>query len=88
MVKLRIATGVGLLLFMATMIGGPVRVSHAQDGGAVFFRGRVRSAIDYSISALRGNSHAKSNRWSGAGNDGFSPLPAMSGDSVGLSSRE
>ena len=33
MMKLRIATGVGLLLFMATMIGGPVRVSHAQDGG-------------------------------------------------------
>ena len=31
MMKLRIATGVGLLLFMATMIGGPVRVSHAQD---------------------------------------------------------
>jgi hypothetical protein len=31
MMKLRIATGVGLLLFMTTMIGGPVRVSHAQD---------------------------------------------------------
>ena len=31
MMKLRIATGLGFLLFMATMIGGPVRVSHAQD---------------------------------------------------------
>jgi hypothetical protein len=33
MMKLRIATGVGLLLFMATMIGGPVRASQAQDDG-------------------------------------------------------
>jgi hypothetical protein len=31
MMKLRIATRLGLLLFMATMIGGPVRVSQAQD---------------------------------------------------------
>ena len=31
MMKLRIATGLGLVLFMATMIGGPVRVSNAQD---------------------------------------------------------
>ena len=31
MIKLRIATGLGLILFMATMIGGPVRVSQAQD---------------------------------------------------------
>jgi hypothetical protein len=30
MMKLRIATGLGLLLFIATMIGGPVRVSPAQ----------------------------------------------------------
>jgi len=35
MMKLRIATGLGLLLFMATMIGGPVRVSQAQDDGGV-----------------------------------------------------
>jgi hypothetical protein len=35
MMKLRIATGVGLLLFMATMIGGPAGMSRAQagDGG-------------------------------------------------------
>ena len=35
MMKLCIATGLGLLLLMATMIGGPVRMSHAQahDGG-------------------------------------------------------
>jgi hypothetical protein len=31
MMKLRIATGLGLLLIVATMIGGPVRVSQAQD---------------------------------------------------------
>ena len=31
MMKLRIAAGLGLVLFMATMIGGPVRVSQAQD---------------------------------------------------------
>ena len=31
MMKLRIATGLGLVLFMASMISGPVRVSHAQD---------------------------------------------------------
>ena len=31
MMKLRIATGLGLVLLMATMIGGPVRVSQAQD---------------------------------------------------------
>ena len=35
MMKLRIATGLGLLLFMATMIGGPVRVSQAQDDEGV-----------------------------------------------------
>jgi len=35
MMKLRIATGLGLVLFMATMIGGPVRVSQAQDDGGV-----------------------------------------------------
>src|SRR5713101_816959 len=35
MMKLHIATGLGLVLFMATMIGGPVRVSHAQDDGGV-----------------------------------------------------
>ena len=31
MMRLRIAAGLGLVLFMATMIGGQVRVSHAQD---------------------------------------------------------
>jgi len=31
LMKLRIATGLGLLLIMATMIRGPVRVSQAQD---------------------------------------------------------
>ncbi len=31
MMKLRIAIGLGLVIFMATMIGGPVRVSQAQD---------------------------------------------------------
>jgi len=31
MMKLRIAIGFGLVLFMATMIAGPVRVSQAQD---------------------------------------------------------
>jgi hypothetical protein len=31
LMKLRIGTRLGLLLFMATMIGGAVRVSHAQD---------------------------------------------------------
>jgi len=31
--KLRIATGLGLILVMATMIGGPVRVSRAEDDG-------------------------------------------------------
>ena len=31
MMKLLIATGLGLVLFMATMVGGPVKVSHAQD---------------------------------------------------------
>ena len=37
MIKLRIATGVGLLLFMATMACGPVGMSRAQakDGGGV-----------------------------------------------------
>ncbi len=35
MMKLRIATGLGLVLFMATMIGGPVRVSQAQDDEGV-----------------------------------------------------
>jgi hypothetical protein len=40
MMKLRMATGVGLLLFMATMIGVPVRLSqaHAHDDGG-FRRG-------------------------------------------------
>src|SRR5713101_4674906 len=35
MIKLRIATGLGLLLLMATLIGGPVGTSRAQagDGG-------------------------------------------------------
>ena len=33
MIKLRIATGLGLVLFMATMIGGPVRVSQAGEDG-------------------------------------------------------
>jgi hypothetical protein len=35
MTKLRDATGLGLLLFMATMVGGPVVMSRAQahDGG-------------------------------------------------------
>ena len=33
MMKLRIATGLGLLLFMATMIGGPVGMSQAGDRG-------------------------------------------------------
>ncbi len=31
--KLRIATGLGLSLFAATVVGGPVRVSQAQSGG-------------------------------------------------------
>jgi hypothetical protein len=31
LMKLRLATGLGLLILMATLIGGPVRVSHAQD---------------------------------------------------------
>jgi len=31
LMKLRIATGLGLVLFMATMIGGPAGVSQAQD---------------------------------------------------------
>jgi len=35
LMKLRIATGLGLLLFMATMIGGPVGVSQAQDDQGV-----------------------------------------------------
>jgi len=35
MMKLRIATGLGFLLFMATMVGGPVRVSQAQDDEGV-----------------------------------------------------
>jgi hypothetical protein len=33
LMKLRIATGLGLLLFLTTMIGGTVRVSNAQDDG-------------------------------------------------------
>jgi hypothetical protein len=35
LMKLRIATVLGLVLFMATMIGGPVRVSQAQDDEGV-----------------------------------------------------
>ena len=35
MMKVRIAIGFGLVLFMATMIGGPVKVSQAQDDGGV-----------------------------------------------------
>jgi hypothetical protein len=35
MMKVRIAIGFGLVLFMATMIGGPVRVSQAQDDEGV-----------------------------------------------------
>ena len=35
LVKLRIATGLGLLLLMATIVGGPVRVSHAQADDTV-----------------------------------------------------
>ena len=35
MIKLRIATGVGLLLFMATMFCGPVGMSQAQTNGGV-----------------------------------------------------
>src|SRR6266849_286916 len=35
MMKPRMATGLALLLFMATMIGGPVRVSQAQDDQGV-----------------------------------------------------
>ncbi len=35
LMKLRIATVLGLVLFMATMIGGPVRVSRAQDDQGV-----------------------------------------------------
>jgi hypothetical protein len=31
MMKVRIATGLGLVLLMAAMVGGPVRVSQAQD---------------------------------------------------------
>ena len=35
MMKLRIATGLGLVIFMATMIGGPVGVTQAQDDEGV-----------------------------------------------------
>jgi hypothetical protein len=35
MMKLRIATGLGLVLFMATVVGGLVRASHAKDDGGV-----------------------------------------------------
>jgi hypothetical protein len=35
LMKLRIATGLGLVLLVATMIGGPVRVSQAQDDEGV-----------------------------------------------------
>src|SRR5713226_2103288 len=35
LMKLRIATGLGLVLLMATMVGGPVRVSQAQDDQGV-----------------------------------------------------
>src|SRR5260370_35316902 len=35
MMKLRTATGLGLVLFMATMIGGPAGVSQAQADDAV-----------------------------------------------------
>ena len=35
MMKVRIATGLGLVLFMATMIGGQVTVSQAQDNQGV-----------------------------------------------------
>src|SRR5216684_7989325 len=33
MIKLRITTGLGLILFMGTLIGGPVGMSRAQAGG-------------------------------------------------------
>jgi hypothetical protein len=39
MMKLSIATGVGLLLFLATMIGGPVGMSRAQANGGVSLAG-------------------------------------------------
>jgi hypothetical protein len=35
LMKLRIATGLGLVLLMATMVGGPARVSQAQDDEGV-----------------------------------------------------
>jgi hypothetical protein len=35
LMKLRIATVLGLVLLMATMVGGPVRVSQAQDDGGI-----------------------------------------------------
>ncbi len=35
LMKLRIATGLGLLLFMAAMIGGPAGVTQAQDDGGI-----------------------------------------------------
>jgi hypothetical protein len=67
MMKLRIATGLGLVLFMATMIGGPVRVSQAQDDGEItlaslagkfagrgggFFTGCVSAGVVISCSSV------------------------------------
>src|SRR5438445_5154057 len=59
LMKLRIATGLGLVLFMATMIGGPVRVTHAQDdeGGVTLaslagkFSGRFNGFATLCLSA-------------------------------------
>ncbi len=57
--KLRLATGLGLVIFMATMIGGPVRVSQAQDdeGGVTLaslagkFAGRFNGFVTICLSA-------------------------------------
>jgi len=59
LMKLRLATGLGLVIFMATMIGGPVRVSQAQDdeGGVTLaslagkFAGRFNGFVTICLSA-------------------------------------
>ena len=59
LMKLRIATGLGLVIFMATMIGVPVRVTHAQndEGGVTLaslagkFAGRSNGFVTICLSA-------------------------------------
>ncbi len=59
LMKLRLATGLGLVIFMATMIGVPVRVTHAQDdeGGVTLaslagkFAGRSNGFVTICLSA-------------------------------------